>query len=1111
MLSASNSYHVSFNAQHYKHQIKHKPTLVRRNILSIVLCLLAQLAMAQTTTITGIVREKGGNQPLPGVSILEKGTTNGTITTQNGEFLISANNGATLVFSFIGLKTQEVKTNNLSTLEIWLEPLSEEINDVVVTALGIKREKKVLGYSVQDINGNEISGTNPSNVVSALNGKVAGAQVVTSSGQVGASTTIKIRGNKSLSGSAEPLFVVDGTPIMNTISSAMNTDTYTDFGNAAMDIDPSNIASISILKGASASALYGSRASNGVVLITTKRGAKKKGIGVEVSTSVAMDNVWFLPDYQNEYGQGRDGGEYEWKTNYPDLTYQQFHDQREFRWNLNGTGNRMDLDESWGSRLDIGLMVPQMDSPVDANGNAIPTPWVSHPNNVKDFFETGLTYNNTVALSGGNNTATGRLTISRVDQRGISPNTDQTHTTIGLNTNVKLSEKLSFEANINYSELNNDNLPPQGNNMRNPMLELNGWFGRQVDMNYLKEHYNDIVEYKGEKKAFNWMIDYNGQHNNPYWLAYKNTMSRNRERAYGNVSINYNIMPGVDLSGRVGTDFFNEHRKYLYHQYSRDWSELYENATNGTFWEQFCFESETNADILLKIDRKISKNFSIFSTVGANYRNSANHYATTSGTNLVVPDFFSTSNFKGEPNVDFTKYEKETYSVFGSVNVGLNNYLFVDLTLRNDWSSTLPDGNWSYLYPSANIGFIFTDALNMESDVLSYGKIRAGYAQVGNDTDPYQLSTTFQPQGTSFNGVNLFGSGTTLLNGDLRPEETKSYEIGSELKFFNNRLSIDATYYNATTFNQLLSVNISNSGGYNSWMKNAGSIQNQGVEIQMTVTPVSIPSGFEWNIDINWATNRNEVTKLDDGLEQLQLNKVYKGTSLMAFPGQEWGAFYGTTFKRNNKGKIIVDGNGMPVTSTVNEVLGYVNPDWNGGIRNSFGYKNIKLSVLVDCRKGGDIFSMTKADGQHAGILEITVKDGVRENGMVVDGVYDDGTEINGTNVSGQQNETRISARSYWRSSRNWAELSVFDGSYVKLREVTITYTMPKSVITKVGIQNAVISIYAHNLALLYTDKSNNVRIDPDVSYGGTVAGTGTEIFQLPSTQTFGGKLNFNF
>ncbi|WP_153640606.1 SusC/RagA family TonB-linked outer membrane protein [Prolixibacter sp. NT017] len=1082
----------------------------KRFLLISVLFLLVHSAIAQNKMISGVVLEKGTNEPLPGVTILEKGTAHGTVTNNDGKFTLSIAPGTTLVISFVGMKPQEISTDGSDSFKIFMEPSTEKIDDVVVTALGIKREKKALGYSVQDVKGDEIAETNPVNVVSALSGKIAGAEVVTSSGQLGASSTIKIRGNKSFTGSAEPLFVVDGTPIMNSISSSMSSTTYTDFGNAAMDIDPSNIASISVLKGASAAALYGSRAANGVILITTKKGMKHKGIGVELNSSSSISNVYILPNYQNEYGQGRNGSEYEWKTNYPDLSYQAFHDLREFRWSLTGNGYRMDWDESWGSRLDAGLMVAQMDSPLDSNGNPIPTPWVSHPDNVKNFFNTGVTWDNSVALYSGNDIASGRLTLSHVKQTGTVPNTDQEKTSVGFNSKVKLSDKLSFETNVNYTELNNGNIPQQGNSMRNPLVELNSWFGRQVNMKYLKEHYQDIVNYNGELKAFNWMMAYDGQHNNPYWLAYKNTMSRNRKRAYGNVAVTYSILPGVDLTGRLGTDFFNEHRKYKYHQYSRDWTDLYTNATNGTFWEQYRFESETNADLLLKINKQLTKDLSLFSTVGANYRFVDDHYATTSGTNLVVPDFFSTSNIEGEPNVDFTKYSKKTYSVFGSANLGYKSVLFLDLTLRGDWSSTLPEKNWNFWYPSANLGFIFTDALKIKSKALSYGKLRLGYAQVGNDTDPYQLTSTFSSIGTSFNGVNLFSQSSVIPTFNLKPEETRSYEIGGEFKFLNNRLGLDATYYIAKTFNQLLSVDIPYSSGYSSWMKNAGSIQNSGVELQFYATPVST-SNFKWDMTLNWSTNKNKIIALDDGLEELQINSLYRGTSLMAFPGKEWGALYGTTFARNSEGKILIDENGMPVTSTEDQVLGYVNPDWTGGFRNTFSYQAFTLSALLDFRKGGDIFSMTKAVGQDTGILEATVKDGIRENGMIVDGVYRDGTSINGTDVSGQTNTTRISARSYWRSSRNWAELSIIDGSFVKLREVTLTYTFPHSFLNKISIENASFSLYGHNLALLYTDKSNDVHIDPEVSSGGTVAGTGFESYQMPPVRTLGCKLNVKF
>jgi len=1068
-------------------------------------------------TIKGTITSSEG-EPLIGASVSIKGTTSGTISDIDGKYEIKAKDGDILQFSYIGFNTQDIKVDGQETIDVILTQ-GIQLDELVVTALGIKRDKKALGYAVQDVKGDEVSETNPNNIVSALSGRIAGAQIVTSSGQVGASSTIKIRGNKTFTGSAQPLFVVDGTPIMNSISSARSSTTYTDFGNAAMDIDPSNIESISVLKGASAAALYGSRAANGVILITTKKGTKKKGIGIEFSTSLAFDDVYILPNYQNEYGQGRNGSEYEWKLKYPDLTYQEFHDKREFKWALDGSGRRMDWDESWGSRLDVGLMVPQMDSPLDENGKPIPTPWISHPDNVKDFYETGITSGNNLSFTSTGDKASGRLTFGYTNQKGTSPNTDQEKINLGINTDIKLTDKLKVDANVNYIQLNNDNLPQQGNSMRNPLLEFNSWFGRQVDTKYLKEHYNDIVLFNGDKKAFNWMMAYPSQHPNPYWNAYKNTMSRERNRIFGNTSINYQLFKGVDLTARIGTDFFNEHRKFIYHKYSRDWTNLYENATNGTFWEQYRLQSETNADLFLKINKNLTDDLSMFTTLGANYTETFNQYATTNGTNLIVADFFSTSNFEGEPIVSFTKYKSVSNSVFGSTNLGYKSFLYLDLSLRGDWSSTLPRENRNYWYPSANLGFIFTELLNMNPDILSYGKLRGGIASVGNATSAYSLNPVFYSIGTTFNDINMFGVQSTLPTYDLKPEITTSKEFGLEMKFFYNRLGFDITYYDALTTNQLIYVDIPYSSGYSAWKKNAGSIRNKGIELQLNGTIIE-GNNLTWDANLNWSTNNNKIEELSDGLEELQITSFYgsySGTSLMAFPGKEWGAIYGNTFARNENGDIIVDKRGMPQSGDDPEILGYVNPDWVGGIRNTFGYKGFNLTALVDFRKGGDVFSYSKAIGQHAGILQATVEGGIRENGMVVDGVYENGTmlDLNGDgepeDVSGQKNETVIAARTYWRSSRNWGELSVIDGSFIKLREVVFSYSIPKSFLNKMNIQGGTISLFGRNLALLYTDESNDVHIDPEVSSGGTVAGTGLESYQLPPSRTLGLKLNLKF
>ncbi|WP_167619718.1 SusC/RagA family TonB-linked outer membrane protein [Maribellus sediminis] len=1089
-----------------------------RRTLFFVALLILNLSVFAQTSITGRVTDDASGDPVPGASVVVEGTTVGTVTGPDGAYTIQVSTGTDIiVFSFLGYKTEKVTVGSQTEINVSLKEDIEQLEEVVVTAMGIKREKRALGYGAQDVGGDEVAAANPTNVVSALSGKVAGVSILTSSGQVGASSSVVIRGIKSIQGSNQALFVVDGTPIMNTINSAMSSSTYTDFGNAAMDIDPSEIESVSVLRGASASALYGSRAANGVILITTKKGSQNKGLGVELSSSVAFDNVYLLPNYQNEYGQGRNGSEYEWQKNYSDLTYQEFHDLREFRWGLDGSGYRMDWDESWGSRLDAGLMVAQMDSPLDENGNVIPTPWVSQPDNVKDYYETGISTVNNIALSASNEKANGRLTLGHKTQKGTAPNTDMRQINIGIKSEFKLTDRLSFDVNVTYTDLQNDNLPQQGNSMRNPLLEFNSWFGRQVNTQYLKEHYDDIIIYNGKPTAFNWMMDYDSQHPNPYWNAYKNTMSRERNRVFGNAAITWNVAKGIDLIGRVGTDFFNEHRKFKYHQYSRDWTDMYEFSTNGNFWEQYRIEKETNADLLLEITKAVG-DFDILATVGGNYRQAFDRFATTSGSNLIVPDFFSTSNFEGEPTVSFTEYKKVTNSVFASANIGFKRYLYLDMTVRGDWSSTLPSNNWNYWYPSANLSFIVTDALGLESSWLNYAKIRGGYAVVGNDTGPYNLSPVFYSIGTTFNGVNLFGAQSTLPSYNLKPELTNSFEVGGEMKFFNNRLGLDLTYYNATTKNQLLSVDIPVSSGYSSWMKNAGEILNKGFEVQLYGTPVKTRD-FSWDVVLNWATNTGEVVELADGLTELQLAYYYSygDVSLMAFPGEPIGDLYGTTFARNDNGDILVDRNGMPLTSTDSEILGNINPDYFGGIRNTFTYKGFSLTALIDYRVGGDVFSMTKSVGQKAGILQSTVEGGIRETGMIAEGVYEDGTMLDLNNdgtaedVSGQPNQSVISARDYWRNSRDWAELAIVDGSYVKLREVVLAYRFPKKIVNSIRLQDLTMSVYGRNLALLYTHESNDVNIDPEVASGSTLAGAGLEAYQLPPSRTIGFKLNVKF
>ena len=1067
--------------------------------------------MAQEKTITGTVTGADDGLTMPGVSIIIVGTQTGTSTDFDGKYQISANEGDVLQFNFMGYSDATVTVGAENTYDIALQPDAKQLDDVIVTALGIKREKKALGYSVQDVKGDEITEGGNTNVVGALAGKVAGVQITTASGQVGASSTIKIRGNKTFYGSSSPLFVVDGTPIQNGISSARDA-VATDFGNAAADIDPENIASISVLKGAAASALYGNRGLNGVVLITTKKGTKRKGVGVSYTGSIAFDNVYILPNYQNSYGQGGRGSEGMWQAREPGMTYPEYAESR-FSWT---PGN--DWDESWGPRLDQGYSLVQFDSPEDENGNKTATPWVSHPDNIKDFYETGVTYNNSVALSAGNDVASGRFTLSHTKQDGTSPNTDQQKLNLGLNTSMKLGKKLKVDVNMNFVNTKNDNLPQQGNSMKNPLFEFNGWFARQVDMKSLKDNYSEmVVGGNGELTPYNWMTGYSTQHNNPYWIANMNKTSRDRNRVYGNVNFSYNLFEGIDLVARAGTDQITEHRKSVYHSGTKGYAFSSNTPENGSFWEQFRIESETNADLMLNINKKINDDFHITSVIGANYRYSKSKFSTVSALNLAVPDFYSTSAIEGEPSVSNTLYESKSNSLFASANIAFKNYLFLDLTYREDWTSTLSENNRAFGYPSANLGFIFSDAFGISGDIFSYGKIRGGYAEVGSATGPYSLLPTFESSGSTFVGaagpVNLYGLSTSIPTYDLKPQRTNSVEFGAEFKFFQNRLGFDVTYYDALTKNQIMAVPVASSSGYNSWLKNAGEIRNKGIELQIYATAIQT-NDFSWDINLNYAKNSNEVVALEDGIKDLTISTFYSryDVRLKAVPGKEWGTIYGSNWQKDDSGNVLIGSNGRPLTTDEAVEIGNVNPDFIGGLRNTFNYKGINLSVLLDFRVGGDVYSYTKAIGQKAGILESTVEGNQRVDGYLVEGVYADGvTDTDGNDVSGQTNETKVFPYDYWRRSRSWAELGIVDGSYIKLREVTLSYNLPKSLVSKIKMQGATVSLFGRNLALLYTHESNNVGIDPEVSTGGSVGGTGLEQYQLAPSRTIGFKLNMNF
>ncbi len=1079
------------------------------------LCFLGMQVSAQQQ-ISGTVSNAEDGTSIPGASVVVKGTTVGTVTDIDGNYTLTVTpDDEFLVFSFVGMQTQEVLIAGNSVINVALEPVSTAIEGVVVTALGISREKKSLGYAVQDLGGDDLSEAPENNLVNALTGKVSGVQVTNSTGAVGSSSRIVIRGNTSFNNN-DPLFVVDGVPILNR-SSEVSQWGSVDFGNAAMDIDPANIESVSILKGANAAALYGSRAANGVILITTKKGSKPgqgRGISVDFTTSFTMDNVYILPNYQNEYGQGFNGSEYVAKQNGVDVSnlsaYETWSRENSFSYyNGNWGGVNDGIDESWGPRLDAGLNIPQFNSPLDANGNPTATPWVSNPDNIKNFFETGTSWNNNLSITGGNDIASFRLGLTNSQQNGAVPNTDLTRNNVSFAGQLKASKRLTASVSANYIRNVSDNLPGNGYDENNIMQSLGGWFGRQVSMIDLKNNWETFDQF-GE--PYNWNRSY---HNNPYWTVYKNTTSRTRDRVFGNVNLTYQITDWLKVMGRVGTDFYNEYRKHVVADMS------IESTNGGSFWQRNMSENETNADLIFYADKNINEDLEVHATFGGNYMNRKYKMMYMEASELTVPDLYTISNVRGNASVAQTDEEKETNSLFGSASFGWRHMLYLDLTARNDWSSTLPSNNWSYFYPSASVSYIFTEMMDIDPATLSFGKVRASWAKVGNDTDPYQLYPTFVASADPFNGVAQYFVKRALPNADLKPETTKSMELGLDMKFFNNRLGFDFTYYNMNTSDQIMDIDISSASGYNTKFINAGEISNKGIEIMLSGKILDNPTGLNWEMTINWAKNKNVVEELytdpvsGQKIEAFQLGSSWGAVTVEAREGEEFGVIKGGGYVYDDQGRLLVNPNtGLPEHSSEPVTIGNVMPDWNGGIRNTLSYKDVSLSFLIDARWGGDIFSVTDWFGAYAGVTQETVDGGIRENGMVVGkDVLDDQT-VGYVNENGDfvENDIVVAPQDYFSDYWGLHEPSIIKGSFIKLREVVISYNLPKKWMKKTGfIKRANFSLIGRNLALLYTDESNDVGIDPETGFGTTINGMGLEQFQIPPTRSFGFKLQLSF
>ena len=1059
---------------------------------------------AQVTTVRGIVTTEEDGEPVIGASVIVKGTSLGTVTDVNGRFELSGfpPSATRLLISYISLMAKEVAI--APQVSVTLKSDTHLLDEVVVTALGISREKKALGYTAQEVKQDALVQGKDNNLLNSLSGKIAGVRITNTQGDVG-SSRIVIRGETSIAGENQPLFIVDGIPVDNSQLNARSSGR--DFKNAIADLNPEDIKTLTVLKGPNAAALYGARAAHGAIVITTKGGDKRqKGIGITLHSSTQVSFVATLPEFQNLFGQGAGG-----RFSYVDGK---------------GAGVNDGVDESWGPRLDIGLLIPQFDSPLDADGNRVATPWVSHPNNVRDYFRMGISTNSGISVARGDDKYQFRVGYNYEKQVSIVPDAGTNKTNISLNTDYHLAKWIVMGATTNYIVYTAPSLPgsatPSGSNVRSnsPMLQFL-WFGRQVDTNSLKADYTR-----------NWNSSY---YDNPFWSASYNTQSQERHRLIGDLHAEFRLTDGLNVRFRTSTDWYNDRRKSKV-----KWGSAGAGSPYGSYAEDAYTVKENNTEVLATYIKQLNKNWGIDALLGFNVRNKQYENNYQAAPRLAVADLYTLTNSRDPLTSSNDFYRLRQYGLYGSIQLDYRRWAFLNITGRNDWSSTLPVDNNSYFYPSVTASVLLSEAFGWRSKAVNYLKIRGGWSQVGADANPYQLATVFTSE-TAFNGNPLQSSSTIGMNPNLKPEKTSSIEAGFEAAFWDNRLCLDFTYYKTDSRNQILKLATTAASGYTSQVRNAGHIRNRGYEIQLGAVPIQTSKGFRWNLDLNYGANSSKVVKLDDEGLITSYRLYSSGIQILASVGEAYGTLFGTSYVRDANGNVVVDANGLPKISTTNKTLGKFTPDWTGGISNTFSYRSLSLSFLIDASVGGSIFSNTNKTGKYTGVLANTLSGRDAEHGGLwyytaamgnnvrlpespsysvssdglyyaqVNGqstrVYQDGIMVEGVTESGSKNEEVVSAEKYYHRIYSIAEANVYDASYVKLREVALSYRLPRLWTQKLHLQEASVTLTGRNLWTIYKSVPN---IDPESALT-TGNAQGVEAYSLPTTRSFGVNLSVKF
>lgn len=1018
-----------------------------------MLFLFAQNIVAQTQKVTGTVTDAKSGMPLAGVAVIEKGTDHGTMTDFDGNYSIEVPSNATLVFSMLGFVAEDQPVGTKTTIDVTLSTDIEALDKVVVTSLGITREKKSLGYAVTELESEEINAVKDHNVANSLIGKVAGV-AINPGGGIGAGSRIIIRGNNTLTGGNQPLVVVDGIPI-DASGNESGGDMYhsTITGGGITDINTADIKTLTVLKGPNAAALYGSRAANGVILITTKTGKRRSGLGVSISSNISFEEPLFLPDYQNEYGQGTNGAPY------PDLGA------------FSGS--------SWGAKLDGSDQLYY-------TGET--KPYVAQPNNVANFFETGLQSINSLALTQGGEAYSIRFSYTNNSTTSIIPNSKMQSHNFNLRAQADLSDKLSIDAKATYFTEDLDNRLKIGSEgilayvytmPRNVRLDDLRKYKPSMfsDPSMFENPYN-VVSYSGQNKSLG----------NPYWILNEDKNNQRKDRFFGFAKVNYEFTDWLSAFVRIGADITNAHSSVV-------------DAYGHHFFPagQLTFSTnrytELNSDFLITAHRDLTEKLNVSLNVGGTLSKRSFEGMSVTGKEFKIPGKQFLNNTAVQSSTRTPLGVKKVNSLYGLLSLAYDEFMFLDLTARNDWSSTLSKGNRSYLYPSASFAILVDRFIDPDHDIFNMLKLRASYAEVGNDTGIYNLYQTYSVAQQGYLGLTVLSPPDIKYNPNLKPESVNSTEFGLNAILFDNRLYADFSVYNTSTTDMIYQVPVPAATGFNFFLENVGKVENKGFEFVLGGVPVETEN-FSWDISVNYSQNDNTLVSLIEGLDYVQLNETNSGNvSIGATVGGSIGDIYGTVWATNDEGQRLVTVDGIPVSSAGTELLGNVQPDWIGGLSNTFQYKNLSLRALIDARIGGKIFSATSEALDISGVSQRSLQ--YRGEGVVLDAI---------NQATGQPNTAEITAQEYWGSLP--ASNYIYDQTNVRLREVALNYNFSHTFLDHLGLSSASIGLIARNLLFLYKDAPD---IDPNSILGTGLTGQGTSYFTLPTVRSLGVNVNIKF